>query len=75
MMPAVNLTSLERSFPAINWRTPVQVAWAEEKITFACRVCIAAFGLKFDSPHQWPTSTEAQKHIDVHIGEATSNGG
>jgi hypothetical protein len=62
---------LEQSYPTINWREPVAVKWlghGYEGNKFACRVCVAHFGLKDSSTHQWETRAEAEEHIKrVHL--------
>lgn len=37
--------ALESDFPSIDWRAPIPVANPGRKRLFACRYCIAAFGL------------------------------
>ena len=47
----------------IEWREPIPVTWPGGT-RYACRVCIANYGLKVDSQLQWDTLKEVQAHIE-----------
>lgn len=65
--PYFTLERLEQTIPSIRWRDPVMVHWehASEgtREMYACRICIANFGLKSASEHQWPTFRECADHV------------
>jgi len=55
------------AFPGVDWWEPLPATYPD-KMTFACRICIANVGLKADSPHQWATEEEARMHIEAEHG-------
>jgi hypothetical protein len=55
--------TLEQRWPALPWRVPLHVTWPDAQF-YACRLCIGLHGLTRNSPHQWATEIEAQRHID-----------
>jgi hypothetical protein len=56
----------EARFPVINWREPIVVHW-DDRQAYSCRICIAEFGLKKESAHQWRDVDQVMAHIgEVH---------
>lgn len=58
------LTELEAKHPDIEWRKPISIVWPDGQ-WFACRVCIANFGLTQNSPWQWLSYADAGRHITL----------
>lgn len=62
---AWTIAALEKTFPSIRWIDPVMVHWPD-RVTFACRICIANKGLKKLSDHQFGKYVECLEHIKEH---------
>lgn len=62
----MRLDQLEAEYPWIQWRVPLPVQWPGGT-RYACRVCIANYGLGRDSDIQWNTEAEAQIHLNKHL--------
>jgi hypothetical protein len=60
------LDELEKDFPTIAWRVPMPVQWSGGT-RYACRICVANYGLKRNSLIQWETEAEAQLHMQKHL--------
>lgn len=61
------LSSYESRYPAIEWREPVEVDMPAAK-GLACRVCIAAQGLRADETDRLFASREDfDRHFVVHL--------
>jgi hypothetical protein len=56
------LEELATKYPDIEWHKPIPIVWPDGQ-WFACRVCIANFGLTQNSPWQWLSYADAGRHI------------
>lgn len=70
------LRSYESRFPAIRWREPAKLDMPT-KSGLACRVCIAAEGLRADQTDRlFDTREDFDRHFVIHLrGQAPSSGG
>lgn len=58
-------TLLERRFPEIPWRTPLRVTRTDGAAGWACRFCIAAYGLKASAiPELAQSPEEVLEHLE-----------
>jgi hypothetical protein len=57
---------LERRFPDVDWRKPLPVAVTDSKASteFACRFCIAKYGMKATDVGKQPKTRE---EFDAHM--------
>jgi len=61
---------LERRWPTIRWRLPITVTRTEGVTRYACRACIASYGLRGADVHQlYETPELVLEHIEAfHLG-------
>jgi len=66
----VTLQELRQRFPRILWTTPVHINLVDGSASgFACRICIAKYGLHADEVKDlWATEAAALAHIQTAHG-------
>lgn len=67
-MTAALLADYERRFPHIRWREPIRLTRVDGESGYACRVCIAAEGLRASKIPDLPDDPgEIWRHLqEVH---------
>jgi hypothetical protein len=65
------LRLIERAFPWIHWRDPIEIQRAEDGLVrYGCRICIMRHGLKgTDIPGLWQSGEDVVEHIKAEHGE------
>jgi hypothetical protein len=64
------LEQLETKYPDIDWRKPIEIVWPDGR-WFACRVCIANYGLTRDSAWQFLGYADAGRHLAIEHERAS----
>ena len=57
---------LEMLFPSVPWRDPIRISDVYDNFGFACRFCIARYGIRDDDI---PSLSMSAKEVRRHIGE------
>ena len=63
----VTHAELERLFPSVPWRDPIRISDFDGNFGFACRFCIARYGIRDDDiPSLSMSAREVRRHIGEH---------
>ena len=58
---------LEMLFPSVPWRDPIRISDVYDNFGFACRFCIARYGIRDDDiPSLSMSAREVRRHIREH---------
>ena len=58
---------LEMLFPSVPWRDPIRVSDFDGDFGFACRFCIARYGIRgCDVPNLSMSAREVRRHLKEH---------
>src|SRR5262245_66118148 len=57
---------LEMLFPSVPWRDPIRISDFDGDFGFACRFCIARYGIRDDVPSLSMSAREVRRHIREH---------
>jgi hypothetical protein len=65
------LRLIERAFPWIHWRDPIEIQRAEDGLVrWGCRICIMRHGLRGDEIERlWPVPEDVVEHIKAAHGD------
>lgn len=77
-MPVIDIAAFEaqmvKAYPAVPWREPLRVSVHVDDggvdTTLACRICVAAYGMKGADAIKFPRTRE---EFDVHMAEKHPN--
>jgi hypothetical protein len=59
--------ALEMRFPSVPWRDPIRISDVDGNFGFACRFCIARYGIRDDDiPSLSMSAREVRRHIGEH---------
>jgi putative transposase len=63
----VTCADLEMLFPSVPWRDPIRISDFDGNFEFACRFCIACYGIgSCDIPSLSMSAREVRRHIGEH---------